>query len=281
MAREINKIRAEGLAWRLTQDYCINKAGQTPVEDIAMDRGILCIEAPLTGCLARLVRKGKQGLIRTKAGIREEGRKRFAVAHELGHWFMHEKESQGPIFACTAEQMRDYKGSPPEVEANLFASELLMPSFLFKPLAETASPSLKIVKKLAGTFGTSLTATGIKFVDLNHYECALVLSTRGKVVWSKQKGERTGLRIEKGMPLHEGSLAKYLEPKDEAGPSPVEPEAWISQNWHERQLDITEESWAMDDYDSILTLLVIADNDERREVDMIEHYERKARGVRD
>ena len=108
-----------------------------------------------------------------------------------------------------------------------------------------------------------------------------MLSTRGKVVWSKQKGERTGLRIEKGMPLHEGSLAKYLEPNDEAGPSPVEPEAWISQNWHERQLDITEESWAMDDYDSILTLLVIADNDERREVDMIEHYERKARGVRD
>lgn len=279
MAREINKIRAEGLAWRLTQDYCLTTPGPTPVEDIAMDRGVLCLEAPLTGCLARLVRRGNQGIIRTRAGIREEGRRRFAIAHELGHWFMHEKESQ--VFTCTAEQMRDYKGSPPGVEANLFASELLMPSFLFKPLAEDAPPSLQSVKTFAGKFGTSLTATGMKFVDVSHHECALVLSTHGRVVWSKQKGQRTGLRIEKGMPLHEGSLARYLQPKGEAGPSPVDPEAWISENWGERQLDIAEESWAMEDYDSVLTLLVIADSDEDREVDTMEHYERKARGMRD
>ena len=103
MAREINRMRAEGVAWRLTQDYCLDTPGPTPVEDIAMDRGVLCLEANLTGCLARLVRKGNRGIIRTKAGIREDGRRRFAIAHELGHWFLHEKESQ--VFVCTAEQM--------------------------------------------------------------------------------------------------------------------------------------------------------------------------------
>ena len=30
-------------------------------------------------------------------------RRRFAIAHELGHWFLHEKESQ--VFVCTAERM--------------------------------------------------------------------------------------------------------------------------------------------------------------------------------
>src|SRR5437899_10626947 len=94
MARAINKIRAEGVAWRLTQDYCLDTPGPTPVEDIAMDRGVLCLEAKLTGCLARLVRKGKRGIIRTDVKIREEGRKRLAIAHELGHWFLHEAESQ-------------------------------------------------------------------------------------------------------------------------------------------------------------------------------------------
>lgn len=98
-------------------------------------------KAKLTGCLARLVRQGKRGIIRTKSGIREDGRRRFAIAHELGHWFLHEKESQ--VFVCTAEQMRDYKGSPVEVEANLFASELLMPTCLFRPLADNATPSLR------------------------------------------------------------------------------------------------------------------------------------------
>ena len=279
MAREINRMRAEGVAWRLTQDYCLDTPGPTPVEDIAMDRGVLCLEANLTGCLARLVRKGNRGIIRTKAGIREDGRRRFAIAHELGHWFLHEKESQ--VFVCTAEQMRDYKGSPTEVEANIFASELLMPTFLFRPLAEDAAPCLQTISGLAGTFNTSLTATGMKFVDLSRHECTLVLSTKGKVVWSKQKGNRSGLRIEKGMPLHAGSLARYLtEPGGKSGPSLVEPDAWITENWYERQLEVTEESWNLDEYDSVLTLLVLADSDDAREEDMIEHYERKARGLR-
>ena len=272
-------MRAEGVAWRLTQDYCLDQPGPTPVDDIAMDRGILCLEAQLTGCLARLVRQGNRGVIRTKRGIREEGRKRFAIAHELGHWFLHEKESQ--YFVCTAEQMRDYKRSPMEVEANIFASELLMPTFLFRPLADNAAPCLQSISHLAGIFNTSMTATGIKFVDLNRHECALVFSENGRVTWSKQKGNRSGLRIEKGMSLHEGSLARYLtEPGSKSGPTPVEPDAWITENWYERQLEVTEESWNMNGYNSVLTLLVLTDSDEPQEENMMEHYERKSRGVR-
>ncbi len=244
-----------------------------------MDRGVLCLEANLTGCLARLVRKGNRGIIRTKAGIREDGRRRFAIGHELGHWFLHEKESQ--VFVCTAEQMRDYKGSPTEVEANIFASELLMPTFLFRPLAADATPCLQTVSGLANTFNTSLTATGMKFVELSRHECALVLSTNGKVEWAKQNGNRSGLRFEKGMLLHEGSLARYLtERGGKSGPSVVEPDAWITENWYERRLEVTEESWHFDEYDSVVTLLVLTDSDEPREEDMIEHYECKSRGLR-
>lgn len=68
MTRPINKTRAEGSAWRITQDYCLDTPGVVPLEDIAMDRGVLCLEAELTGCLARLVRKGKKGIIRTQIG---------------------------------------------------------------------------------------------------------------------------------------------------------------------------------------------------------------------
>ena len=222
MARAINKMRAEGAAWRLTQEYCLDTPGATPVEDIAMDHGVVCLEAQLTGCLARLVRKGKRGIIRTKLGIREPGRKRFAIAHELGHWFLHEAESQ--YFVCTAEQMREYKGSPLEVEANIFASELLMPTALFRPLAENAPPTLESISGLAATFVTSLTATGMKFVEQNRHECVLVLSTDNKVAWSKQKGARSGLRIEKGMTLHQDSLAQYVaEPQGKVSfvPNPI------------------------------------------------------------
>jgi hypothetical protein len=272
MRRPIRETQAKGAAWRLTQEYFLDTPGPVPVEDIAMDKGVLCLEAPLTGCLARLVRKGKQGIIRTHIGIREEGRKRFAIAHELGHWFLHESESQ--FFICTGENMRDYKGSPMEVEANLFASELLMPTGLFRPLAEGAEPRLATVRKLAGMFNTSLTATGMKFVDLNRHECILVLSTDGVVTWSKQKGNRSGLRIEKGMKLHPESLAAYaLEPAAELGPEVVPAQAWITDNWYERELEVTEQSWKLENYDVVLSLLVVTEVDGAEDDDMLRHYE--------
>ncbi len=275
MMREINKIRAEGTAWRITQDYCIDAPGRLPLEDIAMDRGVLCLEAQLTGCVARLVRKGNRGIIRTHIGIREEGRKRFAIAHELGHWFLHVSETQR-IYKCTEEQMRQYKGSPLEVEANIFAGELLMPTALFRPLAQNEEPRLDAVKSLATLFKTSLTATGIKFVDTNKHEIILVMSTGGKVTWSKQQGNRSGLRIEKGMALHPESLAFHLaNALGCSGPEVVAPEVWITQNWHERQLEVTEESWSLEGYDSVLTLLVVVETDRADEPDMVEHYELK------
>lgn len=275
MSREIRKIRAEGTAFRITQDYCLDTPDPVPIEDIAMDRGVLCLEAKLTGCLARLVRKGKRGIIRTDVKIREEGRKRFAIAHELGHWFLHEAESQ--FFICTAEQMRDYKGSPMEVEANLFASELLMPTGLFRPLASDVEPRLERVKSLAGIFNTSLTATAMKFVDLNKHECILVLSSNKVVSWSKQQGNRSGLRIEKGMKLHPESAAFHLDASNgESKPEPVKAEAWITHNWYERQIEITEQSWALDIYNSILTLLVVSDVDGGEGDDMVRHYEVKS-----
>ncbi len=258
MPRAINKIRAEGTAWKIIQEYCLDQPDPVPVKDIAMDRGVLCLESVLTGCLGRLIRKGSRGIIRTDIRIREEGRKRFAVAHELGHWFLHEHESQ--YFVCTGEQMRDYKGSPVEVEANLFASELLMPTFVFRGLAESAEPRLSNIKNLACTFNTSLTASAMKFIDTNRNECALVWSTGGVIKWSKQQDRRSGLRIAKGARLHSNSLAIHVCGNDvDLEPELVPPEAWFCDNFHEREIEVSEESWAIGEYDSVLTLLVITD----------------------
>jgi hypothetical protein len=154
-----------------------------------------------------------------------------------------------------------------------------MPTFLFRPLAQDAAPCLDSIGNLAAQFGTSLTATGIKFVDLNRHECVLVLSTDRKVTWSKQKGNRSGLRIDKGMVLHRDSLAQHItEPKGTSGPTSVAPEVWITHNWYERQIEMTEESWTLDGYNAVLTLLVIADADEPEEEDMVGHYEKRIEG---
>jgi hypothetical protein len=150
-----------------------------------------------------------------------------------------------------------------------------MPTALFRPLASDAEPRLERIKTLAETFNTSLTATGMKFVDANKHECILVLSMSNTIVWSKQQKDRFGLRIEKGMKLHPESLASHTATSGkEIGPENVNPEAWITHNAHDRQIEVTEQSWPLSGYNSVLTLLVVADADGAEDLDMVRHYER-------
>jgi Zn-dependent peptidase ImmA (M78 family) len=152
------------------------------LEDLALAMGVLVIEDRLDGADARLLRRGSKGIIRVKATIPENGRKRFAVAHELGHWVLHESLSQ--IVACTSDDMLEqYKASVPEIEANYFASALSMPEFLFRPKIRGTRHSIDLIKALADEFGTSLTATFIRYVELADDYCAVVSSEGGRVRW--------------------------------------------------------------------------------------------------
>lgn len=57
---------------------------------------------------------------------------RFAIAHELGHYFLHSKMGQTPITATHSEKTV----SPEEWEATVFAAALLMPKTEVKRLSK-------------------------------------------------------------------------------------------------------------------------------------------------
>jgi Zn-dependent peptidase ImmA (M78 family) len=171
---------AEGLrVWNL---YGFKTPTDLVLEDLAFAMGVLVVCGRLENCDARLLRKGERGLIRVSDAISEPGRRRFAIAHELGHWELHKNVSQA--VACTSEDMvKKYKASPEEVEANYFASSLLMPEPLFGPRCDGKRPSVELVRTLADEFGTSLTATAIRIVELSQDYCAVVFSENGRVRW--------------------------------------------------------------------------------------------------
>ena len=112
-------IRAGGAAFKLSREYGFAHPRDIRLEDIAMDRGVLVIVGGISGCEGRLVRKGKKGIIRVSDAIPEVGRQRFAIAHELGHWELHDSTQW---FVCSAADLRDYERSAIETEANTFAS---------------------------------------------------------------------------------------------------------------------------------------------------------------
>lgn len=125
------RSRAERRAEELLRQHGVT-APPVDVEALAAAEGAevraVKASAELSGLLAR---EGDRIVI----GVNENhhiNRRRFTVAHELGHWLLHMKQEPNPLFVD--EQMvyfRDETSSkavdPQEIQANTFAASLLMP----------------------------------------------------------------------------------------------------------------------------------------------------------
>ena len=250
----IAQIRAGAILHNLS----IKEPGEISVEDIAWTRGAVVIDGGLSGATARLVyTPGVQpAVIRVNPTIRHVGQRRFAIAHELGH--MELQHSPGAPTECGEKQfILWYKSqNSNEVEANLFAAELLMPSDMFCRRLERTLPSFDLIERLADEFQTTMTATAVRYVDLCEEQCALVFSTDGKVVWTRRSpgfhrwiapGRTLSSNTYAADFFEKGSLPREMET--------VRRDAWI-ENSYERET-IKEQSRALASYNSVLSLLWI------------------------
>jgi Zn-dependent peptidase ImmA (M78 family) len=100
-------------------------------------------------------------------------RRRFSLAHEIGHWRHH----RGRMLFCTPKDI----GNPyrtamdPERQADAFASDLILPPYLLAPrVAKIRRLDLESGRTIADEFGASLTATLLKIVDQNAFPLVLV-----------------------------------------------------------------------------------------------------------
>ena len=215
-------------AAKLWARYGFTTPADLVLEDLAFALGVVVLEGRLDSADARLIRRGEKGLIRVKEDIPERGRKRFAVAHEIGHWVLHQAVSQ--VLSCTSEDMvAGYKGSAPEIEANYFAAELLMPEGLYRQRAGTTTPSAELLRELANYFQTSLTATVVRFVEVAEDGCAMVLTENGQVRWWRASERFDGFWLDAKTEVSPHTVAgAYLngEPLP-ASAEEVDGEAWL------------------------------------------------------
>ncbi len=245
-------------ACEIIRNLKIRDPSEISIEDIAWTQGALVIENGLRGAEARLIyTPGIQpAIIRVNAKISPPGRKRFAIAHELGHLQLNHNPG-APTECSEKDFLLWYKSqNEKEVEANLFAAELLMPEEFFQPRLERTLPSMELVESLAEQFQTTLTATAIRYVDLCEERCALVFSTRGKIGWTRRSpefhhwvppGRRLSSYTHAADFFEKGVVSSKMET--------VRLDAWV-ENVSERAT-INEQSRALPRYDSVLTLLWI------------------------
>ena len=228
------------------------------VRDIAMSLGAYVRQRELHGCEARLVRKGSMGIITVNDTIPEEGRKRFAIGHEIGHFVLH---TGTQLILCDEEDMHAWKDSKArEIEANEFAASLLMPHGIFIKYVDDGQPTFGSISEISTEFRTTLTATALRYVSLSKEPCALVVSKDGYIKWYR-KSDCFGFHVKVGEKLSFDTFAfDYYDgvelPKD---PDSVSARAWLAGEIDEAS-DIIEQSVSLGGYGVVLSLLWICDD---------------------
>ncbi len=237
-----------------------SKTAGLSVEDTAAELGLTIRDVDATsfeGALVR-IRQCPEGIIAIRRGIREPGRRRFTIAHEVAH-FVLPNHGQPECFCKTStiESWRKDAIRRQEYDANRFASELLLPAKTLYPLVNKKGLTLSEVKLLALQFNTSLTATAVKSVEVTEEVCALVCSVGNEVKWV-YRSESFRYFIPR-MRLGNDSLAGRLF--QSSSELEVEGEvlatAWIDGDEIQTNAKMWEESIAMPFYDSVLSLLTI------------------------
>ena len=125
--------RAHALRDRYLRTYPDTPEIPVPVESIAEDLLGLRIEERLLEYSGMLLPAERTIVLNTAESPRNDPplrRHRFTIAHEIGHWVCHCLEGRAPSPApsyCRATDIAGDADRAIEREANIFASELLMP----------------------------------------------------------------------------------------------------------------------------------------------------------
>lgn len=241
--------------------------GVPDVYQVASELRLKVKEEELEGCEGLLVRpRGiPRGIIAIKKDIRSEGRKRFTVAHEIGHYVLPGHDDGGSI--CGPKDIEGWKdrSDSKERDADDFAAELLIPTVVVKARLAYSTPSLKLIETIADECKTSLSASAWRYCDLTTEQCAVVWSEQGKVAWSRVSPEFPFF-IKKGKDIEKASYAYdcFEGNRVPLGPLPVPADAWIESFNLMGGSKILEESRSLPSYESVLTLLWINENIEKR-----------------
>jgi Zn-dependent peptidase ImmA (M78 family) len=164
-------------ARKLLAKYAVTSA-PVPVDRIAEGEGAQIarhhFDGPESGFI---LRDGKRTIIgvNTRTSMR---RQRFTIAHEIGHFILHEDKLivDYAVRVNWRDEVSSQATDQQEIAANAFAAELLMPSDLvFSHLAAYAESARSnnesiarddLIAQLARTFNVSTEAMGYRLINL-------------------------------------------------------------------------------------------------------------------
>ncbi len=253
----VNKYQPEDYARSLLSWLGIKRP--LNLDDLAGSIGLSIREVNskgFDGALLRLPNKPR-GIVAVRKDLREVGRKRFTIAHEIGHYILPGHGVRQSI--CQDNQIESWNSSNgnQEAAANRFASELLLPAEQIVPIIKANSVAIKTAREISNDFQTSLQAAARKCVELTGESCAFVVSVDGIVHhWLASKSWRYQMPVK--CALGDGTLARHLTERKGGRHQrrEINALAWVtSRNVDARGADLIEDSILLPNYNTVLSIL--------------------------
>lgn len=243
-------------AQQLINKYAITLPNEIPIEDIITNEGLYILEKPMQGAEGRFVCYEDYALITVNSKIQEGSKKRFILAHELGHFKMHRHLQ--PFYKDTENDFWEYKSNKQhEVEANEFAAELLMPTEIFLKISKKEKFSLKFIQELKELFDTSLTATAIRFAEKGNDPILLVCSQNNIVRWYAKNNEFpfSQIKVHEEVPVNTVAYEYFVKNKIYKSPEEIDPKDWQIYDRFYGQLKYYEQCVYFDYYGYVLSFI--------------------------
>lgn len=241
--------------------------GKPDLSALCRELGLRIKEVDSTGFDGALVCSigSQKGIIAIRRSIRELPRKRFTVAHEIGHFVIPYHRRIGNVCESRAVERFGNGLRQSEIEANEFAAELLMPSRVVRSRLSLKEPRLSEIGQVAHEFETSLTATTYRYLDLTDFACAMVWSEINRAVWY-HASESFPFRLPCAELPTSASIAGQLFARRSVGSGShaIAPILWLRSRDAECVQIMIEDSVHMPSYGAVLSLLWIAKMDDTR-----------------
>lgn len=151
----------------------------------------------------------RQWIAVVNSRITSPGRKNFTGAHEIFHFLAHRHIVQE--FSCSRRDLQDYDVKEMEVEANEFASQLILPPDKIRPF--TTDPfRYDTVHPVARNLGASVSAVSYKWLKLCGKPVAFFVSRDGFVDqgYASPKAYARGIYFKSGMELPSSCLTSKV-----------------------------------------------------------------------
>lgn len=245
------------LAKEIINNYCYNSFEEFNLLDIVHGEGLVIKEFSNKNFLGKLVSDGNVGIIYVNSNIREQGMKRFTIAHELGHYLLFKK--LGSYVHIFRSQQYDIK-SMEEKEANEFAAELLMHKPWFGKFIRDKKINLELLKEIAKYFDVTLTAAAFRYANIGQYPITVILSENGviKSYFINEYFPYKTLKDSKKISKVSGAYKILNGDENFNEPILIEPYHWFDENIlsnNKKIISLWEQNIFLKYYNVIMTIL--------------------------